>query len=60
MVFDPTDKDDMIYWAWGILANVGMDLSLGWYSQSPEWVDAAKAWRDSYFEHHLGIKESEG
>ena len=41
------DWEDLAYWAWTIIANAGLHQG-GWDSQDPEWVAAAKKWRDTY------------
>jgi len=32
-------------WAWGLVANAGGG---DWETQTPEWQEAAAAWRDAY------------
>lgn len=44
---DTSPDDDLAYWAWTIIANVGHNLG-GWEVQDPEWVEAAEKWRDAF------------
>ena len=39
------NKDDLIEYAWGIIANAGGG---NWDTQTDEWRKAAERWRDQY------------
>jgi hypothetical protein len=46
-----TTTDDLLHYAWTIIANVGTVTGEGWDTQGEEWVQAAEIFRDEY--HHL-------
>lgn len=39
---------ELLYQAWGVIANAGMKVGWGWDSEHPEWVAAAERWRDTW------------
>lgn len=39
------EKDELLDLAWGLIANAGGG---NWNNEKPEWVEAAKRWRDRY------------
>ncbi len=41
-------KNDLLEWAWGVIANAGPSLG-DWDGSDPKWKEVAIAWRDSYF-----------
>jgi hypothetical protein len=43
----PADPVDLLESAWGIIANAGGG---DWTTQTAEWQEAARRWRDSYHE----------
>lgn len=43
----PDDPEELLYAAWQVIANVGLHRG-AWESQHPEWVAAAKRWRDAW------------
>ena len=40
------EKDDLLEYAWGIIANAGAG---DWDRERPDWKEAAKKWRSDYF-----------
>jgi hypothetical protein len=44
---DVEPGDDLAYWAWTVIANVGHNQG-GWDTQDPEWVAAAIRWREAF------------
>jgi hypothetical protein len=47
---DETEQQfrDLLYEAWGVIANAGMKTGRGWDSEHPEWVAAAERWREKW------------
>jgi hypothetical protein len=45
---DPTDPDNLLEMAWGIIANANEG---NWGSATDEWREAAERWRDQYHAH---------
>ncbi len=45
---NPDELHDLLYVAWGVIANAGMKTGRGWDSEHPEWVNAAERWREKW------------
>lgn len=45
---DSEQHDDLLYEAWGVIANAGGG---DWTTQTDEWVEAAVRWRDRFHAH---------